>query len=1628
MKALHTFFLLSLLPVSALAAPPFTARAEELISPALAEGVEWGPQAVLAPVRRSELRVAPPFVQSKAKEVTGEVEVGPEEGAVFFLGSLETVRVKADPTVRFTRVPVAMQPDRSLLEIEERGIPARAGLYYLAEPIGDGSLWFITASKKTTISLERPRAVDQQLTGEAARAAIRACLNEERTCPRLARHPEVAAELQSTEALAKELTAAAPELKPAVESFRLASVLKAYEHSQPITTATFSIDELTLPGPTDALSDDLLKTPWSVQTKEGKHSVTLEGPGLLAIDARALVVNGETDVTLKVKDGDRVLEELSLRKTASYASDDGRGALPDARPLRTLSGGAPVGLLEQARVFLTPEPRTYTIEWSGGPLALRVRRAERRPFLHEAWDGEADWRDAANKGLRELKASDKPLAALLRHELRLLLDDRTESASFSVKGPALVEALAAIATVEHRPDAERTKRAIAAVDTLDSRSPSAWRMRLRLVRALAKSGHVSEAEALIAKADGLPDSAWLLYSAADALSLLPAEDSPAQLGLLELAWRREPLSDDIRRRYRSVFYEQTRWSAVPPAPSKAGTVAAASRWLDIEPVLENAPDGNSLALAVLASGQKAHVKVDNKAGASLRAWVLPADVGGELSLNVGDATASLAPITPVEQVDFALPKGEEDVSVKGHGRAFVESTFVAEPNGGPDQAFLRSAWPVMGAKTPTHFHRVGAGAPVPLRVQLRAMGDKPVVLWMHTDAGTAQRLVLNPVKANPNHLSLSKEGLMSPAAASGVFVVPSLAKELWFEPEDKAAEVFASVSARTGLAPPRVAERPVPLPPASEKDLHELSELSKKLNAGATPRLLLDRAQLLIRFNEPFLAKLDLLKAADDELSASESKELSTLSELAEDQDDAQIHLVQPVIKPTLLSPGYAELSGADRTEDVAKLAREKGPAAALAELSAPATVRERWLRARLLLATGQPEQATSTLVQLALETGSPRVSIDAVRSFDAMKPLTDGWRAQAPFMLPLSDKLAEWADVGAVRRVRANASRTTRWDTVRDAELSAGSEQASGIAPQEELPELVRKALLGPTFDPHEGSFVRTGDSAVLDVPMTAANSYGAQIVCGSVPGTAQPTPCELHLRVDGRETGSKTFQPNEEGAVEFGALKPGRHQVEVTTMGGGLSLLRFVDHGAAVATQRPTAFHRSLPSDPVQITVNGPAVVRVHVRSIGDGTQRQARVEVSSAQVKSTQTIAIPDGVDQTVTVPKTTVSGEAVQWISLPNSGPQRLTVKTDRGELLVRAEVGSATRDAPLVSQLPSLRSAELNAETAELAWPALPPPMVGLPGESAVDPYDDGIGMISGTLAMRSEALPEDEKLPRPPRTGLESRIGFRREFADKTLFLHAEPIVRVPFGSSAVIGGQLAAYARDLPAGLRAYAIGSIYTQTVNDLLRMSVEGRGIVDRSFQITRSAWLIPAVWFTAETFRGITTATEMDQVDRYVYSRYGDQHRRRLTPTLSLRWMPLQDQVGAVTTRLTSNQDLATVDNWTNSAHWTALLGGPLRLVRAQVGYELSDRLKDTDRSEQYLRHTVFLHADRSIWTSGAGRVLLFAEDAVQFSAPLGTQNLFTLGARWDFTGGRGLSDLMPTEEEFDQLVESGRFAE
>jgi hypothetical protein len=1726
------------------------------------EGIRWVEQPVRAPVDPDAVRPEAPFVPDRVPQATGEVAVAPGRAAVLWLGPLEVVRVTGEAgSVRFLRVPSAPKGASSRVALEEDGIPARAGVWYLAEPMGSGSAWVVTAGRPVAVKVERPAPASGAKVEEAIRAGLLKWVDGGAELPPLPFHAELRARLEAEAELGAALQEGAAgdaPLAQAVAAWRKASALRAWLLAEPLSPATF---RLSRPAPEGAAAVPLEGVSPHFQRPAAGRSewqLPLSGPGVLALDVRPLLpaspggaAGGAGAVrVVEVLDGERVLARLDVAPRAAAVPDEAPDALPGERTVRTLPGGEQVGALEQLRVLLRPGRHTYRVRWQGGPLLLRAEAGDRRPWLFEAVKREAGWQDWASRAAGLLAQDASPRAALLRRRLAEMdpaLGRASEPALADGSAlAALPPTLRALAALEHAaslaglPGQERARAArLAAAGELlgagAADSALAWETRLRLARVHLAEGRADAARALLAGAAGFPRLGWQAAQAAELVARLPAEPAEGpgrgrdealrsrEVAALELAWRQEPLSEDIRRRYRAAWWHASRWQRLAPAPRRGGAEAAAvQHWLDLR-ALQPGEQPGADALWALAAGTTARVRGAGEASTPtvLRAYVLPGAARAEapLRLKVGGQSFPLLPLSQVEEVEVALPPGEHAVALEGAPEARLLLALAPATSDGAPAAVgqVRTHWPVVSADgRPVRFPVPASRLPSPVRVQLRATGrtDRPVAVRLRTDTGLERRLELAPSPAHPGSLRLDGVGAEAAPPATLVLHLPGGAREVWFEPEDPKAGVVASLAVRSTLPPLTEATRAATASAASgdaapqgasatatpaprERSLEALLALSRRLQATPSAAGLLERAELLLALEEEGLAREDVRRVllSHQALPAAESERLLSLVDRLAAARAPEVRFVQAPSAPTLLSPAASALEGAEAPElaGVAALARTRGPAAALAQLAQAQTPAARSLKARLQARAGQGAPAAAALVQLFRDTGRPQAGLEALTVLEGLEAQGEAWAEgnSAPLGYAVATQLsASWAELPVVRRVRAATARWTQWDRLRDAEANVGSIDAlqAGAAGDDEegaglARDAVRLALLAPPWALDEVRRVRPGHASVLSVDLPRAQRLGAHVLCsrraappaggaeeaaeeeapegrpaeGARTPAAAPAPCRFVLRVDGAVAQEREVAPGTPVALVTAPLPAGPHQVEVLLAregGEADGAVRFVSRPSAAGTPAPApgtptpavaaprapadaeeralttltplSLLRARPGEPVEMTVLGPTVLRVAGRALvpGEGRTLVVRNERQGAPASGTPvTLALPAALDESLRGTPAPVGRETETLVLLTEPGPHRLRLEAPQGEALVRVRMGVSRRPEARPARTGALAAAGGRGAGEPLPWPALPPPLALLPSGGEVLPAPRELGTLSAELGWRQEDVEDGELLNRPLRTGLEARLGYRHQLVPERLWLRVEPLVRMPLESAPVLGGSAGLFAARLPLGLRAQASASAFGQSMEGSFRYALRGRAALDRFFRLDPDLGLIPSLALDLERFGGAGgTATEFD---RSVFWRYGLEHPQRLTPRLTLRWTPFQDVVGRLSGFAISNADFATLDQYGGAMKWAALLGGPLQGARASLGYDLTWRPVDLHREQAYLRHRVAGRLDYAVWTGASGRLLLFAEDQVLASQPFGLQNVLGLGVRWDWTGGRGLRDVLPYEEEFEDVLDTGR---
>ncbi|RKH18025.1 hypothetical protein D7X74_10785 [Corallococcus sp. CA047B] len=1655
--------------VGALAALPVIAQSAAPQPSVIArreEGMAWQPRAVRGPVALEDVRGHAPYVPDGVPQATGSVEVTPQKGAALWLGPLDVVRVSGPAgALRFTRVPLVEDQDAPDLRVDEEGIPERPGRWYLAEPMGTGSIWWVTATKDARITVERPAPTSTVKTEERMRDALLKWVDGQGPRPALAFDAGTRARLDVVAALEAELVRDEPATSPlrdAVRAWRKAEVLREWALVSPLWGQAIRVERPRPTGTEVALEG--LDAPWyRPEVKGNVWALELEGPGVLSLEARS-VLGGDANAEaakVEVYGVGATLAQAQLTSQPAWAEAPEGAALPDGRTARVLASGERVGIAEELRVALPPGKHNYRVSWKGGPLMLRARVATRRPTLSEALTHQTHWTEFAEKAWEQVKTDTAPRPSLLRQQLVALMPELARGTYGKTKTEGLSPLLRTLAAIGDRD----TDAAVEALKGADA-SPLAWHLRLLTAKQLLDQGKTDAAHALLGTAPALPEAGFLTAEASELVARLPLGDPlrSRELAALELAWRAEPLSEDIRRRYRTAWWRASRWSQVTPASQDARddngavTEVKPSRWLDLQAVEADAAMAGS-AMWPLAAGGTTHVQATGLAEAPtlLRAYVMtPPGARTHPVLRVGNNAFPLLPLSSLEPVEIALPPGEHALKLEGAAgtRAFLTLAPTKEQGTPAELGYVRTQWPVKVGTKPVRFRVPDAKLPSPVRVQLRpldAVAGKPLVVRMSTDVGHTRRLVLRPSAANANHLALEGARGTSSAPVSVVVTLPPQAREVWFEPEDAKASLVVSMAVRRAevAAPTEVPALPQPQAGTSYETLQALSRALRATPGETEPRLA--RAELLSSLQEEGFARADVgrLLDAQAKLTPEQQKRLLALMDRLSQAAPRTVRFTQAITQPTLVSPAFAALpdTGDAKLSASSAQAREGHADAALAAVSGDKSLAGRYLRARLLSASGEDAAGALAMAALYRETGLPQVGLEALGMLERLQDSPQAWKdGGAPLGAALAGQLQAWADHPDVRRMRFTAGRWTRWERLRDAEEAAGSLEATseGGTEDEDVAQAVRKALLAPPWKLSEAKLLPAGASRVMSLVVKQPRPLGAEVLCGTTPrpGVDVTGTCAFALRVDGRVVREVKVAEGETAVLGTRLDVPGRHQVEVVLARADTQqtgLVRFVESEQGAANARvmvapqPLSLLRSRPGSPVVMTVLGPTALRVRAHALAPTAGRELLLRStplpsgdgaggSGAEEGPLMHLGLPGDADPGLKGASQPLGRAGETWLLLPSRGPHRVSLESPEGEALVQVQLGVVADPSALATSTWAQGTTGLEP----LPWPALPPDLALLPDGMAPEAPGYGPGMLSAELGFRSEDVEEGELLNRPLQTGMELRLSLRRELSPGRAWLRVTPEARYPLNKSPVMGGSAAVYLTRLPWDLRLSMQGAVFTQSLDGAMRWSARGRVSADRYVRLSPDVGLIPGLGLTLESMQG-SGAVDATRYDQNVYWLYGKDHPQRLAPRLSLRWQPFQDHVATVGTSATSNGNLYTLDNAGAYASWAGLLGGKLKGTRAELGYGASQRFQDEHRSTAYLRHRVSGRVDWNVWMGrGGNRLMLYAEDRAFLSGPYGFQNVFSLGARWDWTGGRGLQDVTPTEEEFEELLDERRF--
>jgi hypothetical protein len=1631
--------------------------------PAHAErGLVWVAQPVRAPVDPDAVRPTPPFVPAAVAEIAGEATVGPERGAALWLDALDVVRVRAEPGARprFQRVlgPGAGGSNagaRALLD--EPGVAAAPGVWYLSQPPGRGDVWLIDAREPTRVTVERPVVRRGRLVWTDVQDEILDWIDADGAPPELPLvdgSAGVRLTLAAERELGRALVKLDPALAPAVRSWRKASAVLALLPLRPLNQSFFFVDEVDLPGTGDGVplvtGDDELDRMQNQRAyrraaaAESHAALELDGPGVLRVETRAFLgrqIATRPPVAVAVRSGGELLgravsDSGPARPPAALLPPP---AFPSFTPLVTGDGDW-VGERVAITLPLFPGRHRYEIELSGGPLIVRAAVARYRPRLGQP-DGPERFLADARAGIGAGPASQWLYARLERL-----------AGNFTPPKAAMAE-LPKLLAIGLRPaDAD----ALALLAALPARAPADVRgyWLLELARGLAGRGDGDGLRRLLAGLAEVPPPEVLGPLA----ELLPEPTlaerlRSAAVGALDIAWRARPADPGLVRRYAEAWRAGA-WSLLAPSDPGHGAPLRAATWLETPspgpPGIP--PDATPGALVRLPLGRPRRLRAlpspDGTRTPLAQVYVAtPAATPGPVVLRVrGQRFATLA-LAPVEVLEVALPPGDHDVELDGPAGTVGFASLLPPPEvplALDDSANLRHYWPIALGGEPLHVPLPDPRVPGPIRVALRALGGAgdAIKVAIHTDVG--ERRVLTFYPGGPDPETRPVDPGAAPArradgdgAVSGEVTVtfrpPPGARELWLTAGGN-VPIVASVAVRRYDAPPAT----VP-PPASAPDpLARLAALSRTIADRADAAdALAERAHLLFDLGQGDLARQDLVRLAG-RAARLEDRLLARLDSWAEPTDIGLPNAARPVpLAPALLALA-ADPAVLTPLVPAARAARERGAEAARTLLKGDDSMTG-YLAARL---GGSPLD----LVRLYAQTGSLAVGLEAAAAL-ARQVADDSQhapRGAGALLYGLAARLGPEVDHPALRRAGVLGAALSRWETLEGTEANAGQERLYLLdAPPTTPVGAVREALLAPPWSPRRAHTLMPGTAAALDVALGAAGHIAADIWCQELKLGPDPGACPVTVRVDGTDLRAGTVAPGQLVSTAPRALAAGKHHLEVGLGTGDpnvMASVRFLTDrtlsGAPpsareergyypVPVEKPAHMFAAEKTQPVQVTVLGPATLHVELRGLGPKPPTVTVRAVPSrgaSVVERVETSAEPDpgarGEPGRSLAPMAPVQADLL----LPDASPYRVTLQPDAGRVLARIGLRvDAPGAAPPPLPPPWWQGASLSAI---LPWPALPAPLATVDGEvwDASSPF--GAGTFSLELSGGSQPIGDQDSALQNFEAVAQTVVSWRKQVVDEALWLRLSPMVRYrQDADGAIWGGTAEAYAQGLPLDLRADLHGGAFTQQAIHGQQLSFTGGLRLDRPFQLGDGLYLVGSTtfrWALLTLEPKDVAVGDVQHIDADVYNQYLATHAIGLIPRLSLWWTPYQDHIFEIAGFMTTERDLHTPDYIGATLDWRALLP-ILGDTATEIIYRPTYRFQNSERDTAFVRHDLTAGLRWSLWTGGTGRLLLGADLAL-FIQSGGTNQTFTLSLRYDLTNGRGLRDVLPPEQSFDVLVE------
>jgi hypothetical protein len=1644
------------------------------------EALVWTPQTVLFPLATeastlARRRLAIAGTHGTEPTVRGPVTLQKGDALGVVLEPLELLRVRVlgdSPTpadLRFGVIRYASD-GHSVASTDNAGLPVDHKSVFLVAPPGGANLWIVKAVEPVVVLVERPFLRAGGLGWEPIRDALQDhCLRgrQRPELPSFGGMPAVNQTLDRVRTVTQALRSLAnpvdPQKREAVEgalaAYCLGTVEQAFDLAVPHRTPVFrhnTYDRQLAKWPTEpsfapGVDDDeplaneqqgamefsmpLGRTWHRMDEPATRVDLQVEGPAVLVVEMRGLwPIVADRAGTIGQALSPRQLrltvdtgtESISERRTLGPALVETFSPALRAYPQRNLlltQAGEPTSYKAFLRFSIPPGQRRLTIRLTGGPALFRIATAHRQPRLHEALAG--SWVAAVQQADAALLATrgGRSIAALAIHESLSTILGKPETLT-----PAQRMALP---PAFHRIPPSPSTPTLGDTITQDTRLAAA-------------------------------ETAW---------RMAPLDENSKRLH--RDLWREGT-------RWRTLSPGSTDKDAAPPAsplhfietrlePKNELTVTARNLLWPVQ-------TGFDTVISVPASP-----KFPTRTGL-LRLYIRRGNsIPGPIEIQIGAFRSSLVALLPVEVLEMGLAPGRHPIRIDAPSGTQIVSSFpvsdpgisTTEPAASP---FVRSLWPAVNNGEPTKIPIPNASTAGPVRLQFRAFHPNAETrhLTMHTNVGATRSFTVNLDEADPNWIAIGNSTTPTLPAEIVVYL-PATTSQIWFTgtgAEDVSVVAAIRVQYETGsetlatktAVAPSETNTSQTTPTTVAEQLQRVHQTSSSLAANANDAsLLMNRIEALLDANDGNQARYDLLRLLEKPESTSNAAQTVRRSALVELFDEwlEPTHLRHSsetegvfAIRPVALS--HPEWGRDPQVEKLAETVRSRGLEKALQYLETarlPEAARHYFL-GRLYEHLGRHNEATLSFLKVDPEGKNWQAS------FQAMGPLVAALTAhpsdEALAVLGYAAASAIEARIGhpLLARALAATARLTRWLPLRRVEQAAGFER---LFSTRKLPDLtpnakMRWALSGAPWPVSESHVLRPGRGAAIDLRLKHAATLSVQAWCVRWRSQQlEPVTCPVRYQVNNTTAQTATLKAGVVVKVMTQTVQAGQHRIEVTHTGPDddtLLVVRFSDGGSIPVSFPARWFTVHGDAEPAELAILGPAVVRIEARRHGDATPADLRMLTEHNGQLSEQVLTLSTTVDVAATSDRNdpvVVTLPTEKSLILSSPGLYRIAFKTDAGSAAIRLFLRSGRAHA-FVAALPARVSEVPHEEEEGYSLAAQPYVQAGLVSPTPAPWW----ATLSLGLHVGQESFVERDTPTVTPSGLVAVNLDWRRRFLPRRAWIGAGLTLRwndqdwiatdqSPPGALST-GTHVRSDIRNLPLGIGIQTSARLMIQlpTGNSPTASAAQGQIGLNRLITTGLNTGLLPSLSLLTNHmgYRPPTPGVPDIlgnvppplTVDPLVYNAYDDNHPLALQANLTGIWFAFQDQLAMFGLRATANPDFATLDNLQAQLVWRGLAPNPEPLrtngwapTLFQLRYRPSLRFADEDRAATTVRHDLGASVILSRWRGSTGRGLLELRDDLALSLDGRTRNTLLISFRFDFTPGRALLDLFPTEDDFSTLL-------